>query len=162
MGLLDILSRVGKAATSPLLPEVANSGAALEQEISRPRLSDADHPLLAALRGFGAGAVKGAGNVAANETSPLSLMATMAGGAAPRLSGASGASSLAADADPLVAELAARGESGSRIAQGGFKLPEPRAVPSPSRMAEMYKKFGMVDPSDTYSPSITDQLLNGR
>jgi hypothetical protein len=76
----NLLKTLLSRAVSPLLPEVANSGAALEQEISRPRLSDADHPNLARLRGFGAGMVKGMGQVAANQTTPLALLSLIAGG----------------------------------------------------------------------------------
>jgi hypothetical protein len=78
----SLLKTLLARATSPMLPEVANSGAALEQEISRPQLSDADHPTLAMLRGFGAGAVKGMGNVSAEQTSPASLISLLAGGMA--------------------------------------------------------------------------------
>lgn len=146
-----LISKAYRKATSPLLPDVADSGAALEQEISRPQLADADHPLLSALRGFGAGAVKGAGELSAGYTSPLSILSLASGPMAKIASMAN------------VAKPAAQAVStGSRLEQGGFKLPQPTATPTISRMAELYRKFGMVDPNDTYSTSITDQLLNGR
>lgn len=144
----NLLSKAYRAISNPLLPEVANSGAVLEQEISRPKLSDADSPMLAALRGFGAGAVKGAGHLAASYTSPLSI-ASLAAGPISRLAG------MASPASQAIS-------TGSRLEQSGFQLPKPSVMPSPSRLAELYRKFGMVDPSDTYSSTITDQMLNGR
>jgi hypothetical protein len=152
---MGLIGNAYRKLTTPLLPDVAKSGAALEQEISRPQLSDADHPLLAAMRGFGAGAVKGMGNLSAGYTSPLSI-ATLTAGPMSKLASLASVGKTAASAEPIV-------DTGSRIAQGGFKLPEPKAVPTVLRMSELYKKFGMMDPNDpTYSTSIVEQMLNGR
>jgi hypothetical protein len=88
-GLLEqLLTR----ATTPLTQAPAQSGTAAMQQLTQPQLNQS--PTMARLKGFAGGAAEGAGKLASDMTSPLSLAMMLIPGGLDAMAGKSGASVL--------------------------------------------------------------------
>lgn len=159
--LLDLIVR---RATTSLVPQAKQGYDMMADQVDPgPSLSDADHPYKAMARGGFAGMLNGLGNLADQTTSPLGL-ASMAAGP-----GRGIMSRLLSAGRPAAAAVATEAPMAAKVAQGisesgkQFVLPQPRAIPQPARMAELYQKFGMEHPDFPGVNNINlEQILAGR
>lgn len=66
-----LLQQLLARATTPLVPQVGQAADSAAQAMTTPKLDES--PMMAKLKGFGAGALQGAGHLISDQTSPLNL-----------------------------------------------------------------------------------------
>lgn len=103
----QLLSR----ANTPLVPQIGEAADSAANSITEPSLNQS--PAMASLKGFGAGALQGAGHLVSGMTSPMSLGITAATGGLGKLLGA-GAGALEGSAAPSAVDAAGVGMNAMR------------------------------------------------
>lgn len=73
----DLLKQLLSRATTPLIPQVGEAADSAAQTMTTPKLDES--PMMAKLKGFGAGALSGAGHYISDNTSPANIAALLAG-----------------------------------------------------------------------------------